>query len=288
MEDPYQILGVSSKESWEGIRQAYRRELLKHHPDKHLTEPQEIQQYHDERCKKIIIAFEVLQRKQADSTATSDTSKPWEEIQYWKNIWAQVEKSWSKQTVKQILKDTVKDVMQNWMGTQYHKLKIKVKLEEIHQQVQKRVRIRFAQCEQDTFEPIFLSCESVCQSEGIQKLDYVAPDGKDIYVEWHVQSHPHFYQDGYDLIYEQPITLLDYIQGRTFTLQTLDQRLQEVQVIPFQNLDIPIELPNQGLCHKGCLRIYLKLELPKSQGSLSEKEWLEFQRILKIWHHNQL
>jgi len=69
-DDPYLILSVSTTDEWEVIRQAYRRELLKHHPDKHLNEPKEIQDYHAERCKKIIIAFEVLQHEEGTERIT--------------------------------------------------------------------------------------------------------------------------------------------------------------------------------------------------------------------------
>lgn len=278
-DDPYSILGVSVIDDWEVIRQAYRRELLKHHPDKHLNEPKELQEYHAERCKKIIIAFEVLQQKKAPKDSTEDE---FEGVEYWKNIWGRVEESLSKQSIKRVLKD----VMTSWIDTKYHKLKIKVTLEEIHRKVYKRVRIRFENCE-EIIEPIIVSCESVCQSEGIQKLDSVAPDGKDIYIEWQVQKHPLFYQDGYDLIYEQPMTLIDYIEGRTFQLETLDQKMIEYQILPFRDLEIPLEIKEHGLCHKGCLRVYFKLELPKSMGSLKE-DLPEFRRILKNWHHNQL
>ena len=278
-DDPYLILSVSTTDEWEVIRQAYRRELLKHHPDKHLNEPKEIQDYHAERCKKIIIAFEVLQQKREPKESHDE---PFEGVEYWKTVWEKVEHTLSKQSVKRVLKD----VMTSWIETKYHKLKIRVTLDDIHRKIHKRIRIRFEKCEQEV-DPILVSCEWVCQTEGIQKLEQIAPDGKDIYIEWHVQKHPYFYQDGYDLIYEQPITLIDYTEGRTFHLETLEKTMIEYTIEPFHDIEIPIELPNEGLCHKGYLRIYFKLELPKSKGSL-KNDWLEFQRNLKIWHHNQL
>jgi DnaJ-class molecular chaperone len=279
-DDPYLILGISVTDEWDVIRQAYRRELLKHHPDKHLNEPKEIQDYHAERCRKIIIAFEVLQQKKEPHESHDE---PFEGVEYWKSVWEKVEQSLSKKSIKRVLKD----VMTSWIETRYHKLKIKVTIEEIHRRIHKRVRIRFENCDQ-VVEPIIISCESVCQTDGIQKLEQIAPDGKDIYIEWQVQSHPKFYQDGYDLIYEQPITLIDYFEGRSFTLETLEKTMVEYTFEPFRDIDIPIEIKNQGLCHKGCLRIYFKLELPKSKDLLQETDLLEFQRILKIWHHNQL
>lgn len=53
-DDPYTILGISSEADWDGIRQAYRQQILKHHPDKHLHESPEIQAYHAEQCKKLL------------------------------------------------------------------------------------------------------------------------------------------------------------------------------------------------------------------------------------------
>lgn len=75
-----------------------------------------------------------------------------------------IEQKLTKQSIKSILKD----VMFSWIDTKYHKLTIKVSLDEIHHCIQKRVRIRFAQC-QESIDPILLSCENVCQTEGIQK-----------------------------------------------------------------------------------------------------------------------
>lgn len=279
-DDPYTILGISNEANWDTVRQAYRQELLKHHPDKHLHESAEVQAYHAEQCKKIIIAFKVLQEQHQGA---QNAREPWEDIQYWKNLWGTVEKTLTKQSVKTILKE----VMFSWIDTKYHKIAIKVSLEEIHQSAQKRVRIRFAEC-QESMDPILLSCESVCQSEGIQKLAVVAPDGKDIYIEWQVQEHPQYSFEGYDLIYEQSITLLDYIEGNKFTIETLDHHFIVFEVEPFRDLEKPIQIGKEGLCHKGDLLIYLKLALPKSKTPLNNDDWTNFKRILENWHHNQL
>lgn len=120
------------------------------------------------------------------------------------------------------------------------------------------------------------------------KIDRTAPDGKDIYIEWQVQDHSQYYYEGYNLIYEQTITLLDYIHGNKFTIETLDHHFIVFEVEPFRDLEMPIKIEKEGLCHKGDLLIYLKLSLPTSKGSLSNTEWMDFERILQNWHHNQL
>lgn len=60
MKDYYKILGVSKDANFSKIKKAYRKLVLKYHPDKNPDKEQA-----DEKFKKIVEAYEVLSSKQS-------------------------------------------------------------------------------------------------------------------------------------------------------------------------------------------------------------------------------
>lgn len=57
-DDPYEILGVNRNASWEDMKSAYRKQVLKHHPDRNPGDETAAS-----RFKKVQAAYEVLEKR---------------------------------------------------------------------------------------------------------------------------------------------------------------------------------------------------------------------------------
>lgn len=74
-QEPYKVLGVSRSASTEDLRSAYRKLVLRHHPDTNPEDPGA-----EERFKEIQRAYELLsdprKRREIDSRARSSSGRP--------------------------------------------------------------------------------------------------------------------------------------------------------------------------------------------------------------------
>lgn len=272
--NPYDVLGVKSTDNWDTIRKAYRQALLQHHPDKHINSTESMKQLHDEECKRIIMAYKMLEETHGN-----------EDINYWKNKWAHLENLWKtnsmndviKDTLKATFKDTLKSVVDKYTDNVKHKIKVPITLNDIHNNVTKRVRVK--DNIEDNGTVILVSCEEACRKNSSIKLQ----NGRQIVIQWEIETHPLFDIDGYDLSIDREITLMDIIRGATFSLDGLDGTI-EWKVDSFQDIQEPIKIENKGLCGKGNLWIYLYLKIPSGKGEINENDWDAFLNLLTRWH----
>lgn len=271
--NPYEVLGVKSTDTWDTIRKKYHKALLQHHPDKHINSSEDIRKYHDEECKRIIMAYKMLEETHGN-----------DDINYWKKKWAHLENLWKansmndviKDTLKATFKDTLKAVVNQYTENIKYKIKVPVTLNEIHNNITKKVRVKDNL--DDKGDIILVSCEEACKKNSSIKLQ----NGKQVVIQWEIEEHELFDIDGYDLIVDREIALIDIIRGGTFNLMGLDGII-EWSITPFYDINEPIKIENKGLCCKGNLWIYPYWKIPSDKGEINENDWNAFLNLLTLW-----
>jgi hypothetical protein len=61
--DPYEVLGVDPKSSFEEIEDAYRKKIKEYHPDKYMNSPERIRSFTVKETERLNTAYETLKRK---------------------------------------------------------------------------------------------------------------------------------------------------------------------------------------------------------------------------------
>ncbi len=87
----------------------------------------------------------------------------------------------------------------------------------------------------------------------------------DLYIKIHVEPHPRFRKEGYNLITELPIKVTDALLGADYKLETLDGSIT-VKVPPLRSLDEILRVKGKGVpqdgARRGDLLIRVKMEFP--------------------------
>lgn len=265
--DPYEILGLSYPSSKEEIKSRYYELAKKHHPDKlqHLSE--EERKLHEEKFKKINVAYELLSKEDFNK---SD----------WKGIWSSVESfmNTSHMTGFADILSNVINIAREYKKRKAseHHITVEVTLEEVHNRRDKKCRLFL----KNISDPIFITVDCGCYPSYL----YTHMHNNQtlfIYITFQLQHHPVYSLDTlfdtYDLYTETHITLAEYFTGTKQIFEYLDGTTIEVNIPAFSST--PIHIQNKGLFGKDILIIVPKVVLPEEK-ELSEKSKMKIIKYL--------
>lgn len=96
----------------------------------------------------------------------------------------------------------------------------------------------------------------------------------DLYIKVHVESHPRFRKEGYNLVTELPIKITDALLGVEYKLETLDGTVK-VKVPPLRSTDEILRIKEKGVPlgsgKRGDLLIKVKVEFPQKLSRDAKK-----------------
>ncbi|MEK7613907.1 MAG: molecular chaperone DnaJ [Patescibacteria group bacterium] len=96
----------------------------------------------------------------------------------------------------------------------------------------------------------------------------------DLYIKVHVETHPRFRKEGFNLVTELPIKITDALLGAEYVLETLEGKVN-VSVPPLRSTDEILRMKGKGVPmeqgKRGDLLIRVKVELPHKLSKSAKK-----------------
>lgn len=96
----------------------------------------------------------------------------------------------------------------------------------------------------------------------------------DLYVKIHVEPHPRFRKEGYNLVTDLPIKITDALLGAEYKLETLDGTIN-VKVPQLRSIDEILRIKGKGIpmgdSKRGDLLIRVKVEFPQKLSRTAKK-----------------
>lgn len=103
----------------------------------------------------------------------------------------------------------------------------------------------------------------------------------DLYIRVHVRKHPMFRKEGNNLVMELPIKLSEALLGKTYSIETLDGKI-DIKVPAGVHFDDVLRVKGKGVPvnakHRGDLLAKIKIELPKRLSRSATKLIEELQK----------
>lgn len=253
--DPYDVLGLNYPSSKQEIKARYHSLAKQHHPDKlsHLNESE--RKVHEERFKKINIAYHLLMENDFQESSKQD----------WKGLWGYMNQWMSDPEWLKSMGGMLKEVMdiakeyKKQKGSE-HFIQVPVTLEEVYLKKEKKLRLFLHQIA----DPVFIQIN--CGRYPSYLYSHVTPEGKTLWIQLELvlQDHLTYTLDDLfgkpDLITSVELSLYEYVNGCSKSFIFLDGTSFEIE-IPKGSLD-PVILPGKGMTEKGSLRILPKVTLP--------------------------
>jgi hypothetical protein len=268
-ENPYDILELPHGTPFADVRIKYYKIARTHHPDKFIgTDEEKLR--NEEYFKKVTVAYRDIELHgdavggdffRGSGSGTSD----------WRSVWASVDSFFSRPEVwasmKTIITDHLKDVATKTFQ-KYHIVSVPLKLEDIHVEKLKKLRLFL----NHITEPVFLNVNASNFPYSIKKHAILAENGQELEItlNFELRDHPLYTYDSIfgtdDLHARIVITLPEYILGKRCTIPYLDGTDIVVNILPFTDLTSSIFIPNKGLRkNKGNLYIFVEVTLPDKE-----------------------
>lgn len=253
--DPYEILGLKYPSTKEQIKTRYHELAKIHHPDKlsHLSDDEKKE--HEQKFKKINVAYELLTKSNLNDTSKSEL----------KGMWSYVETMMNNPEVIQNIGDilqkmfhVMREYKHNNNKTEHH-ISVQVTLEEVHMRKEKKLRIFL----RNIIEPIFITIDcgtypNFCYTHIME--DKILLINISFELKIHDLYSIDFLYNSNDLFCQLHINLYEYFTGVIKQILYLDGSMLEINIPPLNKTPIIIE--NKGLYGSGNLTIYININLP--------------------------
>jgi DnaJ-class molecular chaperone len=222
-ENPYDILGVSTNDTFETIKCRYKFLAKEYHPDKNHGLTDEKKKQKEEYFKKVTVAYHTL-------WAMKERGETKEEHQ-WDNIWGMMSKvtNW-----REIFQNTLRDVA-NMM--QRHTMKVPVSIEDVCFGRYKKVRFVLRGCDVPVYTEI--NCG---EYPSINYITHIESSGihHTIRIETFIDEEDRWLDDEGHLHQEITISWSEYVYGTTRELQSLCDVNVEITIPSFYEEDTMI------------------------------------------------
>ena len=271
--DPYEVLGLTYPSSKEEIRARYHQLAKQHHPDKlsHLSIDEK--EKHEQKFKKINVAYELLTKSDFNNTSKTE----------WKGMWSYVENMMNNPEVVQNMGEVLQkmfNIVKEYKKANRtdHHISVPVTLEEIHIRKEKKLRLFLKNID----EPVFIAID--CGTYPSFTYTHIHNDKTlIIHITFELKLH-NFYSIDFlynsnDIFCQVNINLDEYFSGTTKDILYLDGTKLQVYIPPFNKDEIVIE--NKGLHYNGKLTIYINVNLP-SKNDISENKISKLVKYLKL------
>jgi len=246
--NPYEVLNLPKNASIEEIKSRYKELARENHPDKLHGCSVEEKSRREEYFKQVTVAYHVIMDSLKQDEWNADRQKS-HDSEYWKKIWAEVE----KRDIWGFMNNIFKDVATKYIHKKSHEVRLDITLEDIACEREKKLRLFL----QGVVEPVFVTIN--CKEYPEFHFTYQSQDNTVHVVTVHMTLKEH---DSYDvddelnLYYTYEITLKEFIEGASIQIPYLDGSSISLSVEPFTNLNEPNVITGKGL-NKGNLYVQI-------------------------------
>ncbi len=249
-ETPYEILGISPTDSLDVLKARYKELARLNHPDKLHGLCEEERRDRENYFKKVTVAYHTIWAHKSQSTYantntnTTTEQNPVDERPDFMRQWHRIYESMSKVTDwTTIFKNTLHDVASM---LKRHHIQVPVRLIEIHEQRQKRVRIFL----KDVEEPIFVHVDCARFPFGFTSA-YVDRQGfhHSIRIELFVDEKDvdRWLGDDHHVHENVYITWSEYIQGVDKCITSFHGQEVHITIPPFPGEDYETNISGMGV-----------------------------------------
>lgn len=270
-ESPYDILGVSPRDSLDTIKSRYKLLAKENHPDKTHGLSAEEKQAREEYFKKVTVAYHTIwtyhdetNKKVPNDGVGGDMEDEMSDfLEQWNVIWNSMSKvtNW-----REIFHNTLRDVT---CMLQRHTLKVPVTLLEIETNQMKKVRLILRGCE----EPIYTEVDCGKYME-VKYITHMEANGVHhrVRIEMFVDDEDGIWlDDGGNVHQEVYITWSEYIRGVTMKVGWKKDLSLDVTIPPFF-MDETMVLSGKGLgTTKSDLILHVYCQQPTALEWFEEK-----------------
>jgi DnaJ-class molecular chaperone len=272
---PYDVLNLPKNATIEEIKSRYKELARENHPDKLHGCEEEEKRRREEYFKQVTVAYQVIMdslKKDEWNHDRQDTH----DTDYWKQIWAEVE----KRDIWSFMNNIFKDVATKYIHKKRHEIRLDVTLEDVVCAREKKLRLFL----QGVVEPVFTTLN--CKEYPVFTFTYISQDNTSHIVTVNLVLAEHKQYDTDDegnLYYDGMITLQEYIRGVNLQIPYLDGSKMEVHIEPFVNLEEPIVIEGKGILN-GDLHIHVRIApIAKQKWSLlHENDQSMFLGVLEV------
>lgn len=290
--DPYQILGLPKNTEFNEVRARYFYLAKKHHPDKFAhsygqgaaIKTLEEKKKNEEYFKSITVAYHQIDKNRNnqyfgvgvgggvgndESFSETDLANIWKQVENFFNapeVWECMKEILDK--VSKAKFDGKKDAESSRPVPRKHSIKLKLSLEDIHTSKIRKLRLFLTGIK----TPIYLNINSsdIFESNIVEINNYKVNEKIEIDISIHLSIEKHKiyrlmrFGDSWDIFYDISLTWEEYIKGKKIRAIYLDGKRKEFTIAPYQDIELPIVIENEGLSGKGSLYIIVKIINPRN------------------------